>query len=116
MNNKSILYSLILALLFLVAFKGNTYAYACGEIKAQQNETLKSDFLSDTKGTVEALPEVCNGGSLQYNIFKLKDHFGNNSSFSVKQNAGQAIVEYLDILSFKIAKIPGYLFYRRIRI
>jgi hypothetical protein len=116
MIKKCIKYSIVLALIFLYAFKGNLYANPCGQIKAEENEIIKSNVIADSKGTIETAPEVCNGGSFQYNIFKLKNQFGSNSSFSVKQNAARTLIEHLDILSFKVAKIPSYLFYRRILI
>jgi hypothetical protein len=114
MIQKVIKYPLILALILLFAFKGSVCANSCSQIKPQQNEILQSDFLTDAKGTIESVPEVCNGSSFQYTIFKLKKQFGNNSSFSVKQNITQTLIEYLNISSAQIAKIPCYLFYRRI--
>jgi hypothetical protein len=114
MTQKCLKYSLIPVLIFLFAFKGGVCANSCGQIKSQQKEILQSNFLTDAKGAIESVPEVCNGSSFQYTIFKLKKQFGNNSSFSAKQNITETLIEYLNISSAQIAKIPCYLFYCRI--
>jgi hypothetical protein len=109
-------YSLILSLIFFSVLKGSLYANNTSQIKTQENEILKVDFLNDAKGTVGAVPEVCNGGAFQFNIFKLKNQFSSNASFSVGQNAARTLITYLLIKSGKAAKIPCYLFNRRILI
>jgi hypothetical protein len=109
-------YSLILTLIFLCSLKGDLYANDCGQIKSHDKESFTTDFLSDANGIITAIPEVCNGGTFQYNILKLKNKFGGNAFFSFDQNITWSFITDLYILSHKVSKIPYYLFNRRILI
>jgi hypothetical protein len=115
-TRKFLKYPLILAVILLTALRGNLCALTSSQISASRNEVLKSETLLDAKGIIESTPELCNGGSFQNSINKLKNLSGNKISFSTKQKITTAFIVYLLISSFETSKTPIYLFNRSILI
>jgi hypothetical protein len=109
MLNKCIRFSILLAVL-VSAFSGNSYATNSARSCPERNETIKSILLSETKGIIESVPEIGNGGSFQQTIFKLKNSFGNNPSFSSKHNITAALIEQMYLCSTERSVCSIYMF------
>jgi len=107
----------LLLICFIVtnAIVGNAHSVVSGDLH-QQNDVLKSGLLLDSKGIIEPVSEICYGGSFQLNIYKLKNSFGSNSSFSVKQNATSAFISWIYTFKSDTGRIPLFLYNRRILI
>jgi hypothetical protein len=111
---KYIKFPLILAFVLLSALRGNVYAAACTDAGNRSSDILKSEMLTEAKGIIQSSPEICNGGAFQQNIFKLKNAFGGNTSFSSRLKVTNSLITLIRILQSEIAKTPRYLFNRSI--
>ncbi|MCW3070557.1 MAG: hypothetical protein JWO44_447 [Bacteroidetes bacterium] len=106
--------SLLLAFILLSALRGNVYATVCPDAGNRCNDILKAELLVEAKGIIAAAPEICNGGAFQQSIFKLKNSFGGNTSFSSRLKVTTALIALIHIAHFETAKTPRYLFNRSI--
>lgn len=113
--SKSIKYPLVLALLFSYALSGNIPA-KYNSVKVSPEEKIQSGMLPEGKGIIENASEICSGGAFQFNVFKLKNSFGTDTSFFIKQNSGRSVISYLSDAFHKDPKIPRYLYFHNIQI
>lgn len=111
---KYIRLTVVFTFIFLNVFRCNANPGNTIQSSAGKNDIIQSELLIDAKGVIEPAAEVCNGGIFQQNIHKLKNSFGSNDSFSVKQNASTSFISYFYSLQSEIAKIPLFLFNRSI--
>jgi hypothetical protein len=112
--NKYIKLTILFTFIFPNVFRCN--AGSGNTIQSSTDKTRYSqiELLIDAKGVIEPAPEVCNGGVFLQNLYKLKNSFGSNDSFSVKQNASISFISYFYSLQSEIEKIPLFLFNRSI--